>query len=267
VATLLIGAAPPTSARAASTNYCADVSLHLLLDGEGGIEGSGACSFGTDAAMLSFAGSSRTQVDCLADPHGKFTMTGTLTARKPDGSTAFITDFTVQQLAWLPPDIFGRYNHGTATASFGDATAGPATFDIGWRFFGGIGLGATAADLCYWDNYTEMRSFDISADALLPTAGPPVSTDDPRVSGSARVGSTLTTTTGAWLGGPTEYDYQWQRCEAEGLPCNDIQGAWAGSYVPVAADAGHPLRAKVTACNVNGCGVPAMSAPTDPVAP
>lgn len=47
-----------------------------------------------------------------------------------------------------------------------------------------------------------------------PTAGPPINTVPPAVTGTTAVGQTLTSSTGTWLGAPTiTYTYQWYRID------------------------------------------------------
>jgi hypothetical protein len=88
------------------------------------------------------------------------------------------------------------------------------------------------------------------APAALPQA--PANTALPQVSGTAQVGSTLSVTSGSWLGSPTGYAYQWQRCDGAGLSCTPVSGAGGASYALVSADAGATLRAVVTATNAGG---------------
>ena len=40
----------------------------------------------------------------------------------------------------------------------------------------------------------------------------PANTTEPRISGSAVVGATLSTTNGSWTGQPTGFAYQWLQC-------------------------------------------------------
>lgn len=70
----------------------------------------------------------------------------------------------------------------------------------------------------------------------------PVNTVAPSVSGSAPVGSTLSTTDGTWSNSPT-FTYAWAR---DGSP---IGGATSSTYVTVSADAGHAVGCTVTATN------------------
>jgi large repetitive protein len=72
------------------------------------------------------------------------------------------------------------------------------------------------------------------------------STAQPTISGTAAAGQTLQVTSGSWTQQPSTLAYQWQRCNANGRLCAPIDGATAGSYTVVAADAGHTLLAGVT---------------------
>lgn len=75
---------------------------------------------------------------------------------------------------------------------------------------------------------------------------PPVNTVLPVISGTATVGSTLTTTTGTWTGTGISYSYQWKRSGA------NIGGATSNSYLLVSADLGTATTATVTATNAGG---------------
>jgi hypothetical protein len=85
------------------------------------------------------------------------------------------------------------------------------------------------------------------------TAGPPVNTSPPAISGTPQQNQTLSATTGTWNGGkPQAYAFQWRRCDSVGGSCVDISGATASTYVPTADDLGHALRVRVTARNSLG---------------
>ena len=75
----------------------------------------------------------------------------------------------------------------------------------------------------------------------------PINTVAPVVSGTATVGSTLTTTNGTWTGAPAPtFTYQWQRAGS------NIGGATSSTYVLVTADGGNTVRCVVTATNAVG---------------
>jgi hypothetical protein len=107
--------------------------------------------------------------------------------------------------------------------------------------------------------------------AVVTQPTPPVNTAEPALSGSAVVGTTLTTTTGTWSGaGVITYAYQWVRCGVDGgLPdgsnCPSIAGATSSSYTLTGDDLGHRLRAQVTASNSAGSAA-AVSNASDTVA-
>jgi fibronectin-binding autotransporter adhesin len=110
---------------------------------------------------------------------------------------------------------------------------------------------------------TDSVGYDATGVTLSATA-PPAGSAAPSISGTPKVGSTLSATTGDWSGSPTSFAYQWRRCDAAGAGCADIAGATASSYALVAADVGHTIRVVVTATNAGGSGS-ATSAQTAPV--
>ena len=81
---------------------------------------------------------------------------------------------------------------------------------------------------------------------LLYTIFVPVNISIPTISGIAKVGQTLTATTGTWTHNPTSFTYQWKRA---GTP---ISGATASTYVPVTGDVGNTLTVSVVAANSGG---------------
>ncbi len=82
-------------------------------------------------------------------------------------------------------------------------------------------------------------------------AGPSIGTDgEPAV---FAVGDTVTADPGEWNGEPTiTFDYQWQRCDADGSNCDDLSGETSLSYETVSADLEHTLMLRVTASNDGG---------------
>ena len=92
----------------------------------------------------------------------------------------------------------------------------------------------------------------------------PVNTSLPTISGTLKVGQTLTATNGSWNNGPTHYDYQWRRCDT-GNNCRDV-GSDRSTYVPDRGDVGRTIRVEVKARNDYGTTT-ATSAPTGVVAP
>ena len=100
-------------------------------------------------------------------------------------------------------------------------------------------------------------------DFTFATSGAPANTTPPAITGTARQGQTLTTSTGAWTPAASTYAYQWQRNTGSGYAT--IAGASAATYTPGVADLGATLHAVVTATDAYGPAT-ATTAAVGPVA-
>ncbi len=74
----------------------------------------------------------------------------------------------------------------------------------------------------------------------------PVNTEAPHLTGTPKVGQTLSCSQGGWTNNPTTYSYVWLR---SGSP---IAGQTANTYTVVSADQGHSISCQVTAGNSGG---------------
>jgi hypothetical protein len=115
-----------------------------------------------------------------------------------------------------------------------------------------LSLGAVISAFCVW--------------AVPAMAAPPVNTAAPTITGTPRVGETLTAQNGTWSNNPTAFQYQWQRCNTSGAACTNVAGAVEKTYLLTSADSGRTMRVRVTGINAEGA-VNARSAPTAVVAP
>ena len=86
------------------------------------------------------------------------------------------------------------------------------------------------------------------------------------VSGTARVGRSISTSNGTWTGtAPIGFTYQWLPCDSGGNNCVSIAGATTSTYLIKSTDRSHRLRSRVTAKNTVG-SASATSAATGAVA-
>lgn len=98
--------------------------------------------------------------------------------------------------------------------------------------------------------------------AFGPIVSVPTVTTNPVVSGTARVGRSLSASTGTWTGSPT-LSYQWFRCTRVGRDnpattpsgCSTISGATLNTYELSTSDAGKFIRVRVTGTNISGSKV------------
>jgi hypothetical protein len=97
------------------------------------------------------------------------------------------------------------------------------------------------------DGGTATAASDLHA---VSAAEAPEMTEPPAISGSTRIGQTLTAQPGTWTHAPT-FTYQWHRCDANGW-CATIPGATAASYKTGTADAEKRLKVTVKASNDGG---------------
>lgn len=190
-----------------------------------------------------------------------------------------------------PPTISGTATVGeTLTANNGTWSNNPTTFGYQWLRCNGGGnacvnvangtqktytlVGADAGHTMRVrvtatnaDGSATAESAQTAAVAPATSTAAPKNTDRPIISGTPRVGQTLTADDGSWSGNPTSFAYQWQRCDADNIvSCTDVAGATAKTYVLRVADLGFRLRVKVTAKNAKGATT-ANSATTAIIAP
>src|SRR5207245_7320811 len=69
----------------------------------------------------------------------------------------------------------------------------------------------------------------------------------PSITGTAKVGHTLTAQSGSWTPAPDSTSYQWLRCDNSGASCSSLSGATGSTYALVAADLGSTIRLDQTA--------------------
>jgi len=185
---------------------------------------------------------------------------------------------TTYAIYWLPtagntvrPVLTGTAAvNQTLTSTTGSWNGSPTGFSYKWQRCSSAGTGcanipgATAASytLTSADGGNTVRSTvsatnangasPYAASASTAVVAPvPAATGAPVVSGIAAVGKSFSTTNGTW-NTAASFTYQWLRCAADGGACAAIPAATASTYPLVGDDAGHVLKAVVSATNAAG---------------
>lgn len=213
----------------------------------------GATTVASNATTLIGAAPAR-----VSDPvvTGTARVGSTLTASQ-GGWTNSPTSFTYR---WVRCPASGGDPLGETCAAIGGATSSSyvvASGDVGARLRARVTASNSSGSTTSASNATPVVSSQPQG---------PRNTGEPGISGTARVGSTLTASSGSWTGSPTSYAFQWYSCPSTGgrpdaTDCSALGGATARSYVPAAGTVGRRLRVRVTATNASGSGV-AVSNPT-----
>ena len=189
-----------------------------------------------------------------------------------------------------PPTISGTAQVGqTLTANNGTWTGNPTSFAYQWlrcnaggqscvnvangtqRTYTLVGADATRTmrvrvTATNADGSTAAQSEPTAPVTPATSTAGPRNTSPPTISGTPRVGQTLTANEGEWTANPTGYSYQWQRCDADVATCSAVVGATAKTYPVRLIDLGFRLRVAVTARNARGSatansGITAIVAP------
>jgi len=173
------------------------------------------------------------------------------------------TSFSYQ---WVRCPTSGGNPDGSDCAAIGGATSSSyvvSSSDVGSRLRVRVTASNSSGSATSASNATAIVT------TSSPSQGAPRNTAEPRISGTARAGSSLTTSQGSWTNSPTGYRYQWYSCPSSGgrsdaSDCAAIGGATAQSYVAASNVVGRTLRVRVTASNSSGSST-ATSNPTSVV--
>jgi len=185
-----------------------------------------------------------------------------VTAPTVTGSAARGVALTASQGTWSPPGSSYTYQWQRSTnagsswsniAAASSSTYTPALADEKAE----IRVAVTAVNP--YGNVTA-----VSAATAPVKTSPPNNTTTPTVSGTIKLGSKLTATSGSWAGIGNAYSYQWQRNAGYGFV--NIKDATASTYTLTQADAGTVLRVVVAAANLDGSASQVSKTITSPTA-
>lgn len=171
------------------------------------------------------------------------------TAPTVSGSAGAGSVLTAGNGTWNSGATFNyTYQWTRAGSNIGGATSATYTTvsaDIG----NAIGCTVTATG----QQATNESATTASSNTVTVTASTPANTVAPVASGSATIGSTVSTTDGTWTGIPAPtFTYQWQRDVLGNGSYSNIGSATANTYVLVTADDGCNVRCTVTGTNSAG---------------
>ncbi len=82
---------------------------------------------------------------------------------------------------------------------------------------------------------------------VAPSTSALVSTTQPTITGTAKVGQILLVSNGVWTSAPTAYTYSWLRCNQNGRICTPIAGATQTTYTTTGQTPSHTIVAVVQA--------------------
>jgi hypothetical protein len=177
-------------------------------------------------------------------------------------STAVVPTLSITNS--VAPAVTGSWTEGTTlSASTGTwSTSGTFTYqwqsssdNSTWDDIASATLGTFVLTSSQASKYVRVKVYNTTSNGdgiafSVPRnkVGSPFNTTLPAVSGTVRVGSTQTVTTGTWSNTPTGYSYQWQK-SADGISWINVSGATASTYAPTFDVANLRIRVSVSAGN------------------
>ena len=202
------------------------------------------------------------------------------------GAKWAVSGFPAPPAVSVAPIITGTPRTGdTLSASTGSWTGTPTSYAYQWQC--SLTSGGSFIDIGGATNSTYVVSeFDVgyfikvsvsatngigtsNAASSLETVAvvdiAPTNTVIPVVTGIARTGATLTTTTGSWTSAPTSYTYQWKRATTAGGSYTDIVSGVNSTYVLTDSDIGKYIKVAVVATNTAASSTAALSVATSVV--
>ncbi len=156
------------------------------------------------------------------------------------------------------PEISGTPHVGqTLSCSQGSWSYDPTSFSYRWQNESATISGAVSSTYTLVEadagstiscrvTATNAQGSGLATSSAVNVIGVPSNSTRPIISGIPLVGQELSCSQGSWDNNPTAYTYQWRR---GGSP---ISGATNSTHTLTGADAGRPIRCRVTAANDAG---------------
>lgn len=170
----------------------------------------------------------------------------------------------------VSPVVSGAWTVGTTLSTTNGTWTTAGTFTYLWQSSSDNSTWATAAGSSQASSYvvlagdsgkylrvqitnTTTSGAGIAYSASRSKIGSPYNTALPTISGTLRIGSVQTVTTGSagWDNSPTSQSFQWQS-STNGISWINIGGATSSTYAPTFDLANQQIRAAVTAANAVG---------------
>jgi hypothetical protein len=204
---------------------------------------------------------------------GSYIRAQVLGSKSSAASVAYVIVATTTSTAVVPalsitnsvaPAVTGSWTEGTTLSASNGSWSTSGTFTYQWQSSSDNSTWAdiASATLATFvltssqaSKYVRVKVYNSTSNGdgiaySVPRfkVGSPYNTALPTISGTLRIGSTQTVTTGTWSNTPTSYSYQWQK-SADGISWVDLSGETASTYAPTFDVANLQIRVSVGAGN------------------
>ena len=177
-------------------------------------------------------------------------------------STAMVPALNIQNTAL--PVVSGAWTEGTTITTTTGSWSATGTYTYQWQSSSDNSTwadisGATSSSFVLTSSEaskyvrvqivnTTTSGAGIAQSASRSKVGAPFNTVLPAITGTLKIGSTQTVSTGTWSNTPTSYSYQWQK-SSDGISWINLSGETASTYVPTFDVANLQIRVNVGGVN------------------
>jgi alpha-tubulin suppressor-like RCC1 family protein len=249
----------------------AGLEFSLALTASGQLYGFGGNEYGQLGNGQNIGTSAENATPTLVELPGGATVDTISRGSQAQGALVVVADLAVAS-ASLPPGVQGTPYSATVQVSGGEppynwsATGLPGGLTIDPASGTIAGTPSSSGGSIVALTVTDADGIGVSATLALAigspggggggspggSAGAPVSSAPPVLSGLPIAGRTVGVSPGIWGDDPTSFAYQWQRCDPTDSSCVNIAGAEGATYLIAQNLVGRRIRAVVTATNAAG---------------